>query len=417
MRTGPTADAGDPGAPVPGGDDARRDRPAGGGGRPMRRPKVAILLPYELDRAPSQRYRWEQWLPHLEAHGLDVALVPFSTPGLGAARRGGRGGRAGLLFALRYAPWLARVARAARRADLVVVHRNACLAGPPVAEALVAALGRPLVYDFDDAIYLPPDSGDNALRRLARCDWRCAWVSRRAALVGVGSPLLGEWARAHNGNVTLWPTTVDTGLYRLRPEPEADALPVVGWTGSPSTAPYMRELLPTLAALQAEVAFEVRVIGAEIDLAGHGVRGRCVPWSADTEVAETSRIDIGLMPLPDTAWARGKCALKAIQYLGLGIPAVVSDVGVNRDVVRHGESGFVVAPGGDWKGPLRTLLADRALRRRMGIAGREDVLARYSAAVVGARVAQDLLGLLDAARTRARTDDDVAPAGDPARGD
>ncbi len=193
---------------------------------------------------------------------------------------------------------------------------------------------------------------------------------------------------------------MDTDLYRLRGEAAAGAVPVIGWTGSPSTAPYMRTLLPTLAELQRETAFEVLVIGAELDLAGHGVRGRCVPWSAETEMADTSRIDIGLMPLPDTPWARGKCALKAIQYLGLGIPAVVSDVGVNRDVVRHGESGYVVPPGGDWKAPLRALLADPALRRRMGIKGRARVLAAYSGDSVAAKVASDLRALLEAAPER-----------------
>lgn len=366
----------------------------------MQRYKVTILLPYELDRAPAQRYRWEQWRPRLEAHGLEVELLCFSTPALGAARRARRPLRAGALFAARYLPWLARVLRAGRRSDLVVVHRNAALTGPPLAEALLLALGRPLVYDFDDAIYLPPEAGDHPLRRLVRCDWRAAWISARAALVGVGSPALADWARRHSRQVTLWPTTVDTGRYTLRDEPAEGAVPVIGWTGSPSTAPYLREVLPALAELQRESAFDVLVIGAEVDLARYGVRGRCVPWTSETELADTRRIDIGLMPLPDTPWARGKCALKAIQYHGLGIPAVVSDVGVSRDVVRDGESGHVVPPGGDWKAPLRALLADPAGRRRMGLRGRERVLAEYSAEVVGAKVARDLRALLEAAPER-----------------
>lgn len=364
----------------------------------MRKPRVTVLLPYELDVAPGQRFRWEQWLPHLEAEGHEVELLPFSTRGLGDARRAGQWARAALLFAARYLPWLVKVWRAARRSDLVVVHRNAALTGPPVAEALVRALGRPIVYDFDDAIYLPPEAGDNPLRRLARCDWRCSYISARAALVGVGSPVLGDWARPFNGNVVLWPTTVDTEHYALRPEPEEGAVPVVGWTGSQSTTLYIRELLPTLAELQREVTFDLLIVGADLDLAAHGIRGRCVPWSSASEVESLTRIDIGLMPLRDSAWARGKCALKAIQYLAIGTPAVVSDVGVNRDVVQDGECGFVIAPGGDWKAPLRPLLADRALRRRMGVNGRERVVRHYSAAVVGPKVARDLLALLDAAR-------------------
>ncbi|HUF87119.1 MAG TPA: glycosyltransferase [Thermohalobaculum sp.] len=363
----------------------------------MSKPRIAVLLPYEFDRTPAQRFRWEQWLPHLEAHGLEVELVTFSTAALSAARKAGRRTESAVRFAARYAGWLGEVARAARRADLIVVARNAALAGPPLAEAALAALGRPIVYDFDDAIYLPPESGDNLLRRLVRCDWRCRYISARAMLVGVGCPGLGAWARRHNPNVVLWPTTVDTGRYRLRGPAHEGPLPVIGWTGSPSTALYISELLPTLAELQRETEFEVLVIGAEVDLAGHGLRGRCEPWSPDTEVALISAIDIGLMPLADTPWARGKCALKAIQYLALGAPAVVSDVGVNRDVVRDGESGYLVAPGGDWKAPLRRLLTDRDLRRRMGLRGREHIVRNYSAEAVGPQVARDLIALLERA--------------------
>ena len=282
----------------------------------------------------------------------------------------------------------------ARRADIVVVHRNAALAGPPLAEALLTWLGRPLVYDFDDAVYMAPEVGDTPLRRLLRCDWRVAFICRRAALVGAGNPFLAAWARRHAPRVTLWPSTVDTGLYRPAPPREGDALPVIGWTGSHSTATYLEDILPGLAALQRRRAFELLVVGAELDLAAHGIRGRCAPWSAEREVELIRAIDIGLMPLRDTPWARGKCGLKAIQYQALGIPAVVSDVGVNREVVRHGETGFLVPPGGDWGPPLERLLDDPALRLRMGRAGRAHVEAHYGAQVVAARVAGDLAALL-----------------------
>jgi len=367
--------------------------------------RITVLLPYETGIAPSQRYRWEQWLPHLEALGLKVDLLPFSTPAIGAARARGAGPQAGLLALRRYIPWLVQVLRASRNADLIVVHRSAALAGPPIAEALVAASGTPLVYDLDDAIYLPPETGDSFLRRLARCDWRCGFIGRRAALIAGGSPVLCDHMRRFNGNTTLWPTTVDTDQCRPPERPDNAALPVVGWTGSRSTAYYLEPILPALGALQAEQPFDFLVIGAEVDLAAHGISGRCVPWTAETEVALTQQIDIGLMPLVDTPWARGKCALKAIQYHAYGAPAVVSDVGVNRDVVLDGETGFLVPPGGDWTPSLRKLLTDPALRRRMGVRGRAHVIAHYSTAMVAAKVARDLRGLVEtgARAPRSRT--------------
>jgi glycosyltransferase involved in cell wall biosynthesis len=362
----------------------------------MRRHRITVLVPYEFGISPSQRFRWEQWLPHLEAKGLEVELLPFSTPTIGAARAGGAGFTAAFLALRRYLPWLLRVLRAVRGSDLIVSHRGAALAGPPIAEALVATLGAPLVYDLDDALYLAPETGNGFWRRLLRCDWRCAFIGRRAVLVAGGSPVLCDYMRQFNRNVTLWPTTVDTDRCQPRKDRDATTTPIVGWTGSHSTAYYLAQILPELGALQRELPFDFLVIGAEVDLAAHGISGRCVPWSAETEVALTGQIDIGLMPLMDTQWARGKCALKAIQYHAYGAPAVVSDVGVNRDVVLDGETGYLVPPGGDWAPPLRKLLADPELRRRMGAKGRAHMVANYSSVVVADKVARDLRSLLEA---------------------
>ncbi len=355
--------------------------------------RVALLLPYELGIAPSQRYRWEQWLRHLESAGLEIEIICCSTKTVGAARRGGRGLAAFALMAPRYPVWLVQALRTGLRADLVVIHRNAALSGPPLAEVLLSLMGKRLVYELDDAVYLPPDSGDNFWRRLLRCDWRAGAIGRRAVMIGAGNPTLAKHMAQYCASMVIWPSTVDTEHYRV-PDRDGDPPPVIGWTGSRSTQQYLEPLLPQLAALRHEAPFEMLLIGAEIDLAAHGISGRCVPWSAETEVAATGLIDIGLMPLPDTPWARGKCALKAIQYQALGAPAVVSDVGVNREVVIDGETGFVVAPGGDWSAPLRRLLEDPGLRRRMGAAGRARVEAHYSAQAVGPRVAADLRDLL-----------------------
>ncbi len=212
-------------------------------------------------------------------------------------------------------------------------------------------------------------------------------------MIGAGNPTLAAHMARYCPKTVIWPSTVDTELYQI-PAHDESKPPVIGWTGSRSTQPYLEPVLPELAALQREIPFQMLVIGGDLDLSAHGLDGRTVPWSAETEVALTGQIDIGLMPLPDTPWARGKCALKAIQYQALGAPAVVSDVGVNRDVVSDGETGFVVTPGTAWSAPLRRLLTDADLRRRMGAAGRARVKARYSAQVVSRQVADDLRGLL-----------------------
>jgi glycosyltransferase involved in cell wall biosynthesis len=355
------------------------------------RVRVACVMPYTLGIAPSQRFRWEQWAPILEQHGVELDYVTFSTPEIARARAHGETAKAVALSAARYPAWVAELSRL-RQADVVVVHRNAALAGPPLAELAIARSGKPLVFDFDDAIHLPPEnSKNNALWRFVRSDYRAALLSREATLVSVGNPNLAEFARGYNANTVVWPTTVPLSVYTERPEPSPDAEPVIGWMGSPSTANYLVSLLPLLRELQTKRRFRLLVVGASIDL--QGVHGDCIAWTAETEVSSLHRMDIGLMPIPDTPWSRGKCAAKAIQYLGVGVPAVVSDVGVNGIAVPDGVAGFVVRTDAEWAMRLTQMLDDASLRRRLGKTGREHIAANYSAEAWAPRIAATLQDL------------------------
>jgi glycosyltransferase involved in cell wall biosynthesis len=168
---------------------------------------------------------------------------------------------------------------------------------------------------------------------------------------------------------------------------EPQATPVVGWTGSHSSAQYLREVIPALSELRERRAFRVVVVGAE-GITIPGVETECRPWRSQTEIADISDFDVGIMPLPDERWARGKCALKAIQYMGIGIPAIVSPVGVNAQVVVHGETGFHATTTADWVSALDRLLDDAGLRQRQGQAAYARVRAHYSAESQAPRVAE-----------------------------
>jgi glycosyltransferase involved in cell wall biosynthesis len=352
--------------------------------------RVACAVPYPLRCAPSQRFRWEQWAPLLSEHGVEVDFVSFSDEAIHDARRTGDRLNALKRSLLRYPTWSRELYRA-RHADLLIVHRNAALAGPPVMELLLHRLGQSFVYDFDDAIYLPPMSGDNVVRRLTRADWRVGVLCPRAALVSVGNRFLADHVAQYTDRIEIWPTTIAMSEYTPRELPPANATPVIGWSGSQSTAPYMQSMIPLLKRLRDEHAFELLIVGAEIDL--QGLEGECIPWSAKSEVPSLHRMDIGLMPLPDNPWTRGKCACKALMYLGVETAAVVSDVGVNRDAVPDGRCGFVVKDDEEWLVRLGTLLENRDLRIRMGKAGREHVAQNYSAEVWAPRIASSLRAL------------------------
>jgi glycosyltransferase involved in cell wall biosynthesis len=234
------------------------------------------------------------------------------------------------------------------------------------------ARGRKSIFDFDDAIYLNPFGRSKLGRMVALVDQVIA-----------GNPILAEVAGAPHKTVVI-PTAVDTERFRRFPPREARGREViVGWTGTHGN--YLQ-----LATAKAGIARALRRTGARFlviadrppppDLAE--LRPEFIRWDPQREVEDLSRIDVGVMPLPDTPWARGKCAFKLIQYMALGRPGVASPVGVNRDVIRHGQNGFLAASDAAWEEALVSLIEDPALRAAMGQAARERVEATYSLSAV-----------------------------------
>lgn len=349
--------------------------------------KVLALVPAPFDTTPGQRFRIEQWAPHLRADGIEVELAPFLDLATERAmRRPGRtlakawgvsralGRRLGLL-------------RAARRYDAVYVFREAALAGPPVVETLLARRGARLVLDYDDAIWVSYVSPANPYLAKLKFPGKTATLCRIARHVMAGNAYLADYARRFNDRVSVVPTTIDTDRYQPVERPP-NRVPVIGWTGSYSTAKYLQILATPLRRLRERMDFRMVVVGAEFEL--DGVDVECRPWDSRREVEDLRDFDVGVMPLLDTEWERGKCGLKALQYMALGIPCVVSPVGVNSDIVRDGVEGFTASSAEDWENTLERLLRDPSLRRRLGQAARESVVTRYSAKVHAPRVAEIL---------------------------
>jgi glycosyltransferase involved in cell wall biosynthesis len=261
--------------------------------------------------------------------------------------------------------------------DLVYVFREASLLGPSIFERLVDLWKVPLVFDFDDAVFLPYRSPSNGWLSLLKAPSKTRTICRSAAHVMVGNNYLAEYARRFNQKVTVIPTTIDTDTYRVEPARDT-ASPVIGWTGSYSTVQHLDLLRSTLSELAKRERFRVRVIGPT-DYKLEGVEVEVVPWRSSTEVQDLAAVDIGIMPLPDNLWNRGKCACKALQYMGLGIPAVCSPVGVNTDLISDGENGFLANSAEEWIARLTVLLRSPELRRKLGMAGRKTVEERFSA--------------------------------------
>lgn len=343
---------------------------------------MLALLPYPVGRVAGQRFRMEQWAPLLAAEGIEVTHSPFLDPrALDVLYRTGHAGAKARAVLAGYLRRMLELA-AYSRFDVLFVYREAALLGTAWIESL-AARRRPLVFDFDDAIYLPATSDANRAFGFLKRSSKVPALCRLARAVTVGNEVLAQYARHYSAHVEVVPTTIDTDAYRPDPRPP-NPRPVVGWTGSTTTAAYLTRMGPVLRRLRETCEFELRVVGADVRIEGIDVR--CVPWSAATETDDIRGMDVGLMPLTDDPWSRGKCALKALQYMALGIPPVVSPVGVNAQVVSDGVNGFHAVSDEDWVRAIARLLSDADLRRRMGDAARRTVESGYAARVHAPRL-------------------------------
>ena len=234
-----------------------------------------------------------------------------------------------------------------------------------------------IIYDFDDAIWIPHTSSYNStaarLKNFSKVGKICSWSYK----VSAGNEYLAAFARQFNKNTVVIPTVVNTESIHNKIQDHNTTRPSVGWTGTFSTLQYLDIIMPVLTNLQQEHDFDFIVIAdkdPQLPLKNYIF----VKWSREREAEDLLRFHIGLMPLYDNEIAKGKCGFKAIQYMSLGIPAVVSPVGVNSIIVEHGVNGYVCEDEIDWKNSIQNLLTDPDLRTKMGSEARKKIQNNYS---------------------------------------
>lgn len=347
--------------------------------------RVLALVPGLYDISPSQRYRIEQWEPLLRERGVEITYEPFECAELNTLLyQQGKMARKMMLVAQGFARRF-EVVKKARDFDLVYILREAALLGPPIFERLVHKTGVPIVFDFDDAIFVSYRSPSNGYLSYLKFASKTKTICRMASHVMVGNPYLAEYARQVNDHVTVIPTTIDTRRYHVPPEKNSNGPLVIGWTGSHSTVQHLDTLRGALKKLAAQDKFCLRVIGTPVyDCPPIDVEA--MRWRAKTEVDDLAPIDIGIMPLPEDKWSKGKCGAKALQFMGMGIPTVCSPVGVNSEIIQDDQNGFLASTEDEWVDKLSRLLRSAELRRRLGHAGRVTVEQKYSAVSQAPRV-------------------------------
>jgi len=344
----------------------------------MKKKKILFIAPYPFDEAPSQRFRFEQYFNFLKGNNFEIHFSPFLDQKTWKTLYSeGKVLRKMIGVAISFLKRFALLFKLYKY-DFVFIHREASHIGPPVFEFLIAKVFRKKYnYDFDDAIWLPNYSETNARFHRLKAYWKVRYCIKWAVSISAGNEYLANYARKFNVNVQIIPTTIDTeNHHNLQTNYHQEKL-VIGWTGTHTTMRYLDFIVPVIKELEQKYDFEFLVISNEAP-AYHLKSLRFLKWKRETEITDLARISIGVMPLEMDIWSEGKCGFKGLQYMSLGIPALMSPVGVNTQIVSHGENGYLPIKLEDWRVQLELLLTDVDLRKKIGEAGKKTINERYS---------------------------------------
>ena len=339
---------------------------------------VYFLIPAPLGISPGQRFRFEHYLDILNLQGIQYTVSSFYSMNswkiLFTKRNILR-----KVFAV-FRGFFKRIIDLFRliRFDYIFIYREATPLGPPVIEFLISkVLRKKIIYDFDDAIWIPSSSEYNYFISFLKGFSKVRMICRWSFKVSVGNSCLGAFASKYNPRVVLLPTVVNTDQVHNQIQHHNVDNVVIGWTGSFSTLKFLNVILRVLQKMQEKYDFEFVVI-ADIDPRLPLKRYRFIKWNKVTETEDLLKMHIGLMPLYDDELTRGKCGFKAIQYMSLGIPAVVSAVGVNTEIVEDGMDGYVCYNEHEWEEKLSYLISNSDKRSTMGMNARNKIINKYS---------------------------------------
>jgi len=352
--------------------------------------KILLLSRYSRQGA-SSRLRTMQYLPYLAEAGIDVEVAPFFDDDYVRAFNAGQS--AGIGIAKYFVRRLARLFPRPK-VELLWIEYEALPWLPWAVERLALPSAIPIVTDYDDAVFHRYDMNRKFVVR-ATLGKKIDRIMAASTSVFAGNTYLAERAtNAGASQVKIVPTVIDMERYSTDHLSPPDGWPRIGWIGSPSTwEQYISPMLPMLSSVASEHDALIRAVGATAGATSTPWL-EIMPWSEGTEVSLIQSMDIGIMPLDDSPWSRGKCGYKLIQYMACGLPVVASPVGVNSQIVEHGVNGFLASSDREWREALETLLKNPDLRRRMGEAGRRKVEREYSIQIYGPKVAKIFYDLI-----------------------
>lgn len=342
-------------------------------------PKVLILVAHRPDRSPSQRYRFEQYLNYLQENGFSFTWSPLLNEKDDSVFYS-QGNLLKKIIILCKSVWIRLMdLREFKNYDIIFIQREALFFGTSYIEKKAKQSGKMVIFDFDDAIWMADTSPGNKKWEWVKDPKKFEGNVKNASVVIAGNSYLAEYAKKFNHNIQVIPTTVDTNIHVPKPELRNSACVTIGWSGSFSTIKHFESIVPVLTKLSNKYKEKIRfkVIG-DANYFNTQLNINGIAWNAATEVNELNSFDIGLMPLPNDEWTKGKCGLKALTYMSCGVPVVMSPVGVNTEIVQNNVNGLLADTQEEWLAALEKLIDDKELREQLGKRGRQTVIEKYS---------------------------------------
>jgi glycosyltransferase involved in cell wall biosynthesis len=341
-------------------------------------PKVLFVAAHRPDRSPSQRFRYEQYMDFLRQNSFecDYSWLVSSSDDHFLYEHGHYFRK--LAFQLRSCNIRFHDLRNASKYDIVFVQREAMMLRSVYFERAFSRRAK-LIFDFDDAIWLMDVSEGNKHWKWLKNPSKTSQILKLSHMVFAGNSYLADYALQFNKNVKIVPTTIDTDYHKRINVPSHGDKICIGWAGSITTIKHFRMAENFLEKIKKKYGDRVyfKLIGNETYRNSTlGIQG--IKWKLQNEISDLSEFDIGIMPLPDDEWAKGKCGFKALQYMAMEIPAIVSPVGVNREIITDGVNGFLASSDEEWVNKLSLLIESGELRSRLGSNGRKTVLEKYS---------------------------------------
>lgn len=350
-------------------------------------PSILIIADHRLNRSPSQRYRFEQYLNFFKDNGFDWELSEIITESDDKVfyHPGNYLRKAWVMLKSIFIRL--KDLRRAKNFDIIFIQREALLIGSSYFEKQFYKRGK-VVFDFDDSIWLLDTSPENKKFEFLKNPDKTKINIQHAHAVVAGNPFLANYAKQFNNNVHVIPTTVDTEFHKPLERTivpiaigtaQADKKIVIGWSGSISTIKHFEMAIPALKEIDKKYPGKI-----EIHVMGQGNYSHpelniiSKKWNSNTENADLNNFDIGIMPLPNNEWVKGKCGLKGLTYMACGVTTIMSNVGVNPEIIEHGVNGYLANNQQEWVDYLSLLIENPELRAKIGQQGRKTVVEKYS---------------------------------------